>query len=58
MDFDKTNKKDFVLPDQVTIDAKATKAFFSYYSLRSRIIGKIKTLLMKNGFISQYSVDY
>ena len=58
VDFDTTNKKYFVLPDHVTIDAKATKAFFSYYSLRSRIIGKIKTLLMKNGFISQYSVDY
>ena len=56
VDFDQTGKTGFELPKDTVCDEKLNKRFFYYYSVRARIIGKIKTWLMKMGLISQYSI--
>jgi len=56
VDFDRTGKTDFNLPIDIEYDEKLNKKFFYHYTLRARIIGKIKTWLMKLGLISQYTI--
>lgn len=56
VDFDQSGKITFAFPEEVFNDPKLSDRFFYYYSLRARIIGKIKTALMKKGLLKQYSV--
>lgn len=57
VDFDTTNRNDFILPGSVNEDTMLSKRFYSYYSLRSRILGKIKTIMMNKGLIKQYTIN-
>lgn len=57
VDFDKSNKEDYSLPNEVTEDRQLSNRFFYYYSIRARIIGKIKTILMNKGLIRQYTIN-
>ena len=58
VDFDKTGKIQFDLPEVISENNNVSKNFFFYYSISFRIIGKIKTLLMKMGILKQYTIDY
>ena len=53
VDFDQTGKYKFSLPYEVKENPGISKSFFHYYSLSYRIVGKIKTYLMKMGLIKQ-----
>lgn len=57
VDFDQSGTVDFVLPKEVYTDQKLVDRFFYYYSVKARVIGKLKTILMKIGLIKQYVVD-
>lgn len=56
VDFDVTNKDFFRLLETPKINKKIDKKFFSYYSLRARIIGRMKTQLLRWRVIKQYTV--
>lgn len=58
VDFDKTGKREFVLPNVAKTDKKLQKRFFSYYTFWSRVDRQIKTKLMNLGLIKQYTVDF
>lgn len=58
VDFDKSDKRLFDLPNDVKTDKKILKRFFSYYTFWSRVERQIKTRLMNMGIIKQYTVDY
>lgn len=56
VEFDRSNKTEFLLPDQAVETKYISDQFFEYYSIKSRILGKLKTYLFKAGFIKQYSI--
>ena len=58
VDFDTSNQYVFEFPKLIKHDITLEKRFFYYYSIRARIIGKIKTQLMKMGLIKQYTISY
>lgn len=57
VDFDKTDKKYFSLPDKAAETPALSRQFFAYYTFKSRLFGKLKTMLLKAGFIKQYSIN-
>lgn len=58
VDFDRSDKCLFSFPNKCELNKKYSKKFYSYYSLSSRIMGKLKTIMMNCGIIKQYIVDY
>ena len=56
VEFDRSDKTEFLLPDQAVETKYISDQFFEYYSIKSRILGKLKTYLFKAGFIKQYSI--
>jgi len=56
VNFDISNKNAFKFPPSGYRNKALEKRFFYYYSIRARIVGKIKTQLMKLGFIKQYTI--
>lgn len=56
VDFDNTNKQFFNLPSSIVINEVASRRFYYYYSWRFRVVGKIKTILLRVGIIRQYTV--
>ena len=57
VDFDLTQKDIFNFPNNVEEDAKLSKRFFMYFSIKARIIGKMETFLMNHGLIKQYTMN-
>ena len=57
VDFDQSGKTIFVFPNEEYHNSRLTNRFFYYYSVKARVIGKIKTILMKKGLIKQYTVS-
>lgn len=56
IDFDHSGKRDFNLAPKLIINTRITKHFFKYYSRKARVVGKLKTYLMKLGVIKQYKI--
>lgn len=58
VDFDRSgDTTDFILPQKAEETNYLSKQFFEYYSIKSRILGKLMTYLFKAGFIKQYSIQ-
>lgn len=57
VEFDLTQKDKFNFPTIIAEDEKLSRRFYMYYSIKARIIGKIKTILMNYGIVKQYTIN-
>lgn len=55
VNFDNSNKKNHSFSNIIKSDKTINKDFLYYYSNKARIIGKLKTYLLRAGIINQYT---
>ena len=55
VDFDMSGKEQFNFSFMLMENKCIARQFYSYYSVKARVLGKLKTYLMKLGIIKQYT---